>query len=103
MALAREGVARFSADAPLYIRPMYWADAGMSGGGVMFDPDIHPLVPLPLRGADAGAAPARHHAVAVPPPDPRDRAGRRQGRLPLSQQRPRPLRGGGARLRQLPR
>ena len=39
MALAREGVARFAPGAPLYIRPMYWADAGMSGGGVMFDPD----------------------------------------------------------------
>jgi len=39
MALAREGVAHFSANAPLYIRPMYWADAGMSGGGVMFDPE----------------------------------------------------------------
>ena len=39
MALAREGVARFASGAPLYIRPMYWADAGMSGGGVMFDPE----------------------------------------------------------------
>jgi branched-chain amino acid aminotransferase len=36
--LAREGIARFSAGAELYIRPMYWAQHG-SGGGVLFDPD----------------------------------------------------------------
>ena len=37
--LAREGIARFPADAALYIRPMYWADTGAAGGGVMFNPD----------------------------------------------------------------
>ncbi len=36
--LAREGIARFGANAELYIRPMYWAQHG-SGGGVLFDPD----------------------------------------------------------------
>ena len=35
--LARAGVARFGADPELYIRPMYWAEAGY-GGGVLFDP-----------------------------------------------------------------
>src|SRR5579871_3142505 len=30
MGLAREGIARFPAEAALYIRPMYWADAGMA-------------------------------------------------------------------------
>lgn len=39
MGLAREGIARFPAAAALYIRPMYWADAGMAGGGVMFNPE----------------------------------------------------------------
>jgi branched-chain amino acid aminotransferase len=39
MELAREGIARFPAAAALYVRPMYWADAGMAGGGVMFNPD----------------------------------------------------------------
>jgi branched-chain amino acid aminotransferase len=39
MELAREGIARFPAETALYIRPMYWADAGMAGGGVMFNPD----------------------------------------------------------------
>jgi branched-chain amino acid aminotransferase len=39
MALAREGIDRFAPGAALYIRPMYWADAGMSGGGVMFNPE----------------------------------------------------------------
>ncbi len=38
LALAREGIVRFPSDAALYIRPMYWADAGMAGGGVRFDP-----------------------------------------------------------------
>src|SRR5579883_1517015 len=36
--LAREGIARFGANAELYIRPMYWAQTG-SGGGVLFDPE----------------------------------------------------------------
>ncbi len=36
--LVREGVARFPADAELYIRPMYWAESGFAGG-VRFDPD----------------------------------------------------------------
>jgi len=39
MGLARDGIARFPAGMPLYVRPMYWADAGLSGGGVMFDPE----------------------------------------------------------------
>lgn len=37
--LAREGIARFAPEAALYVRPMYWADAGAAGGGVRFDPD----------------------------------------------------------------
>ena len=36
LALAREGIARFGANAELYIRPMYWAQHGV-GGGVLFD------------------------------------------------------------------
>jgi branched-chain amino acid aminotransferase len=36
--LAREGIARFTANAELYIRPMYWAQHG-AGGGVLFDPE----------------------------------------------------------------
>jgi branched-chain amino acid aminotransferase len=38
LALAREGIARFGANAELYIRPMYWAQHG-AGGGVLFDPE----------------------------------------------------------------
>jgi branched-chain amino acid aminotransferase len=38
MVLVAEGVRRFPPGAPLYVRPMYWADAGLVGGGVMFDP-----------------------------------------------------------------
>ncbi|MGH6679414.1 MAG: branched-chain amino acid aminotransferase, partial [Bradyrhizobium sp.] len=36
--LAREGIARFAANAELYIRPMYWPQHG-SGGGVLFYPE----------------------------------------------------------------
>jgi branched-chain amino acid aminotransferase len=36
--LAQEGIARFAANAELYIRPMYWAQHG-AGGGVLFDPE----------------------------------------------------------------
>ena len=38
LGLAREGIARFDANAELYIRPMYWPQTG-SGGGVLFDPE----------------------------------------------------------------
>ncbi|WP_375306150.1 branched-chain amino acid aminotransferase [Bradyrhizobium sp. A11] len=38
LGLAREGIARFTANAELYVRPMYWAQNG-SGGGVLFDPE----------------------------------------------------------------
>jgi branched-chain amino acid aminotransferase len=38
LGLAREGIARFGANAELYVRPMYWAQNG-SGGGVLFDPE----------------------------------------------------------------
>jgi branched-chain amino acid aminotransferase len=38
IALARDGIARFGANAELYIRPMYWAQHG-AGGGVLFDPE----------------------------------------------------------------
>ena len=39
MALAEEGMRHFDSDAALYIRPMYWAEAGGPGGGVRFDPE----------------------------------------------------------------
>ena len=39
MELAHEGIARFAPEAALYVRPMYWADAGAAGGGVRFDPE----------------------------------------------------------------
>lgn len=40
LGLATEGLKRFSPNAELYIRPMYWADGGTgTGGGVRFDPD----------------------------------------------------------------
>jgi branched-chain amino acid aminotransferase len=38
LGLTREGIARFSPNAELYIRPMYWPQNGV-GGGVLFDPE----------------------------------------------------------------
>jgi branched-chain amino acid aminotransferase len=38
LSLTREGLARFDANAELYIRPMYWPQHG-AGGGVLFDPE----------------------------------------------------------------
>ncbi len=94
------GMRRFEPDTTLYIRPMYWAERA--------GPQAMPPDPDSTRWCltlyDAPHAQARRllgHAVAVPAPDPRDRAGRRQGRLPLSEQRARPARGALARLRQL--
>jgi len=61
--LAREGIAKFPADAALYIRPMFWAETGL----VAIDPDstrfalvIH-LSPLPdpLRGFSLCLSPYR--------------------------------------------
>ena len=71
-------------------------------GGIRHDPEstrwclciYEAPMPKPQRRLD--------HAVAVPPADRGLRAGRRQGRLPLSQQCARHHRGAGARLRQLP-
>ena len=36
--LTQEGIRRFAPGTALYIRPMYWPDTGMVGGGVKFDP-----------------------------------------------------------------
>jgi branched-chain amino acid aminotransferase len=38
LSLAHEGIARFGANAELYVRPMYWPQHG-AGGGVLFDPE----------------------------------------------------------------
>ena len=38
LGLAHEGIARFPANAELYVRPMYWPQNGI-GGGVLYDPE----------------------------------------------------------------
>ncbi len=58
----KQGVARFPADAALYIRPMYWAESGY-GGGVRFDPETTTTVPVDLCRADAGALGRARHAL----------------------------------------
>jgi branched-chain amino acid aminotransferase len=39
LGLIYDGLKRFDPKAELYIRPMYWAEVGTTGGGVRFDPD----------------------------------------------------------------
>ena len=81
--LTRDGMKKFAKDTVLYVRPMYWAErAGPQA--LPPDPDFDAFRAHALRFADAHAGRLLHHAVAVPPPDLGNRAGRRQGRLPLS-------------------
>ena len=101
LGLAREGIARFGANAELYIRPMYWAQNG-SGGGVLFDPETTNWC-LCIYVAPMPAAERRgHHPVAVPPADDGERPGGLQGGLSLSEQFARADRSAGAGFRQLP-
>ena len=80
LGLARDGMRRFETGAALYIRPMYWAE---QGGPLLIAPktELHPLVSVALRGADARAGWVFADAVAVPQAVARMHAGRCQGRL----------------------
>ena len=77
--IARDGVAQFSSDTALYIRPMFWAEVGF----VAPDPDSTKFAltvnPLPMPGTkgfsachrDAGQCPMRHqrmqrHPACIP-------------------------------------
>ena len=97
----REGMKKFAPGTPLYIRPMYWAErAGpMALPG---DPESTSyalaIYETPMRKPDGFSvtlSPFKRPTIEM-------RAGRCQGRLPLSEQRPRHVRGQVARLRQLP-
>jgi branched-chain amino acid aminotransferase len=75
MGLAREGLKRFDADAELYIRPMYWPDAGL-GGGVRYDPESTRWclclyeAPLPApKGAAITLSPFRRPTLDCAPID----------------------------------
>ena len=73
--LSRDGLKRFTADAQLYIRPMYWADAGL-GGGVKFDPETTRWclsiyeAPMPqTRGSALTLSPYRRPSIECAPVD----------------------------------
>jgi len=53
MGLVADGLKRFDKNTPLYIRPMYWAEAWRHADRVSADSGIDPLVSLPLRDTDA--------------------------------------------------
>jgi branched-chain amino acid aminotransferase len=57
-ALVEEGLKKFAPDAPLYIRPMYWAEEGF-GGGVRFEPSSTnwclTIYETPMPGPKGGA------------------------------------------------
>jgi branched-chain amino acid aminotransferase len=75
LGLACEGIARFGANAELYIRPMYWAQNG-SGGGVLFDPETTNwclciyVAPMPApSGAAITLSPFRRPTIENAPVD----------------------------------
>ena len=100
--LTREGMKKFPAEHDALRAADVLGRAGRADGAAGRS-GIDPLCAHALRRADAQARRLLGHAVAVQAPDHRMRAGRCQGRLPLSEQRPRHVRGEVARLRQLPR
>ena len=94
MGLVADGMKRFDKNTPLYIRPMYWAEHGATLTGVSADPESTRwclcLYETPMPPASAGLS------ITLSPfrrPTHRMHAGRRQGRLPLSEQRARARRG----------
>ena len=77
MELALEAVSRFDRDAALYIRPMYWAEAGSTGGGVLFDSETtrwclcvyEAPMPSPEAGIAATLSPYRKPNLETAPVD----------------------------------
>ena len=99
--LANEGVKKFEPGS----RTLYPSDVlGRTGrrdrGAAR--PGVDPFLSLRLRGAAAAADRNRHHPLALRQAARRHGADRGQGRLPLSEQRPRAARGALPRFRQLP-
>ena len=97
--LTWEGLKKFDGNTAVYIRPMYWAEHG-GYMGVPADPAstrfclcLYEAPMIAPTGFSMTVSPFRR-------PTHRNDADRRQGRLPLSQQRPRHPRGADARLRQ---
>ena len=73
--LVRDGLKKFDAKAELYIRPMYWADAGL-GGGVRFDPEstrwclsMYESPMPPPKGASITLSPYRKPTIDCAPVD----------------------------------
>ncbi|MBG1233866.1 branched-chain amino acid aminotransferase [Aestuariivirga litoralis] len=76
MDLAADGIAKFGTKPELYIRPMYWAEAGMAGGGVRYDPEstnwalcIHEAPMTKPTGASVTLSPFRRPTAENAPVD----------------------------------
>ena len=97
--LTWDGLKRFDGKTAVYIRPMYWAEHG-GYMGVPAEPSSTRFCLCLYESPMIASVRLLDHRLAVPAPDAGDDADQRQGRLPLSQQRPSDPRGQDARLRQ---
>ena len=90
LGLTRDGMKRFAQEHAALYPPDVLGGAGRLPVRRAARPGLDALSALPLRDADAAAErPVSRHAVAVSPADHRMHADRRQGGLPLSEQRAR--------------
>ena len=102
LGLVADGMKRFDKDTPLYIRPMYWAEHGGTLTGVSADPEstrwclclYETAMPPASAGLSITLSPFRRPMIECMPVD--AKAGC------LYEQWARAVRGGLARLRQLP-
>jgi branched-chain amino acid aminotransferase len=75
--LAWEGIRRFEKSAALYVRPMYWPETGLVGGGVLFDSAstrwclcvYETPMPNPEAGIAATLSPFRKATIETAPVD----------------------------------
>ena len=95
IALAWEGIEKFSEVDELYIRPMMYFEDGF----VVPDTDLDTVHPDGVQSADAGLGRRKNHGLVLPPSSAGGSTHEREGVLPLSQCRACTRRGPSKRLR----
>ena len=88
--LVCEELRKFSPGAELYIRPMYWAEHSSAWSSVPPEPELDSFLSLSLRSSPSRQIRDFNHPFAIREASRSDYAYRRQSRLPLPQQQPRP-------------